>query len=101
MDGAHTGQFKFLKGTVQAAAVLRKRGDARLLDLAAKSKLHLAGRLLCDRPRHDPAERASARPDEADDPAHQRGGLAGACRRLDEEAGPELRHDAASVAAVI
>ena len=68
---------------------------ARLLDLAAKAELHLAGRLLGEGHRDDPVERAGTRPDQTDDPADQRGGLAGARRRLDEEGRPELGQDAA------
>ena len=73
---------------------------ARALDLLAQPELQLAGGLLGERHRDDPAKLARARRDHRDDAVDQLGGLAGAGRRLDDQRGIEVVADAIAHALV-
>ena len=81
-------------GAAARAPPGRARLLARALDLGAQPQLQLAGGLLGERHRDDAIELGAPARDHRDDPADQRGGLAGAGRGLDHQRGIEVVADA-------
>jgi hypothetical protein len=63
---------------------------ARLLDLGPQTELEFPCGLLREGHRDDVVARRSPRRDHRDDPAHERGGLAGAGRRFDYQRRAEI-----------
>ena len=78
----------------------REESLARALDFGAQPQLQLAGGLLGEGHGDDSVELGAPARERRDDPADQRGGLAGAGGGLDEERGVEVVADAVAHALV-
>ena len=96
VDRADTSELQLLERSVEPIAFLARRFRPRLLDLAAKTKLHFAGRFFGKGDCDDAIERSGPSADQADDPTDEGGGLPGPSRGLDKESRAKLLSDSTS-----
>ncbi len=97
VEGADVGRLDLSHRLLEASALgVVLAGSAGLLEPLPKAELHLAGRLLGEGQRGDLIETSVTGADERHQASDEGLGLAGAGRRLDEQAAIELLGDAPS-----